>query len=61
MEEKNNESRSNHVTFTARRETCLPVHINKCSSLKKKISIILGYTLTGDLPGTNTFSQNGKN
>jgi hypothetical protein len=31
-----------------------------CSSLKK-ISSILGYTLTGDLPGTNTFLQNGNN
>jgi hypothetical protein len=28
-----------------------------CSSPKK--SSILGYTLTGDLPGTNIFSQNG--
>jgi hypothetical protein len=28
---------------------------------KKMMSSILGYTLTEDLPGTNTFSQNGKN
>jgi hypothetical protein len=55
---KANESKSIHVTFTKRRETCPLVHINKCNSLEK-MSSILGYTLTGDLPGTNTFSQNG--
>jgi hypothetical protein len=32
-----------------------------CNSPEKKISSILGYTFTGDLPGTNTFSQNGNN
>jgi hypothetical protein len=32
-----------------------------CNSNKKKISSILGYTLTGDLPGTTTFPQNGNN
>jgi hypothetical protein len=29
--------------------------------LPKEMSSILGYTLTGDLPGTNTFSKNGNN
>jgi hypothetical protein len=28
---------------------------------KKKVSSILDYTVTGDVPGTNTFSQNGNN
>jgi hypothetical protein len=32
-----------------------------CSSPKEKMSSILSYTLTGGLPGTNTFSQNGNN
>jgi hypothetical protein len=27
----------------------------------KEMSSIVGYTLTGDLTGTNTFSQNGNN
>jgi hypothetical protein len=31
------------------------------SNSPKKMSSILGYTLTGDLPSTNTFSQNGNN
>jgi cob(I)alamin adenosyltransferase len=31
-----------------------------CNSPEKMTSIS-GYTLTGDLPGTNTFSQNGNN
>jgi hypothetical protein len=31
-----------------------------CNSPKKKISSISGYTLTGDLPRTKTFSQSGK-
>jgi hypothetical protein len=29
--------------------------------LPEKILSISGYTLTGDLPGTSTFSQNGNN
>jgi hypothetical protein len=58
---KANEFKSIHVTFTARREICPPVHIKKCNLPKKKISSILGYTLTGNLPGTNTLSQNGNN
>jgi hypothetical protein len=45
---KANESKSVHVTFTTRRETCPPVHINNVQ--------LLTY-----LPGTNTFSQNGNN
>jgi hypothetical protein len=57
---KANESKSVHVTFTTQRETCPPVHINNVQ-LSKKMSSILGYTLTGDLPDTNTFSQNGNN
>jgi hypothetical protein len=36
-----------------------PLHINKVQLPQKKMSSTLGYTLTGDLPGTNTFSQNG--
>jgi hypothetical protein len=51
---KANESKSIHVTFTTQRETM-------CNSTKKKMSSILGYTLTGNLPGTNTFSQDGNN
>jgi hypothetical protein len=53
---KANEFKLIHVTFITRRETCPPVHINNVQLPKKKISSILGYTLTGDLPGTNTFS-----
>jgi hypothetical protein len=33
----------------------------KCNSPKKSMSSVLGYTLTGDLPGAITFSQNGNN
>jgi hypothetical protein len=50
---KANESKSIYVTFTTRR--------TMCNSPKKVMSSILGYTLTGDLPATNTFSQNGNN
>jgi hypothetical protein len=57
---KANESKSIHVTFTTRRETCPPVH-TVCSSPKKKISNISTYTLTGDLPVINTFSKNRNN
>jgi hypothetical protein len=32
-----------------------------CNSPEKKMSSILGYNLTGDLPGTITFLQNGNN
>jgi hypothetical protein len=32
-----------------------------CNSPKKKMSSISGYTLTGDLPGTNIFLRNGNN
>jgi hypothetical protein len=52
---KPNESKSIQATFTTRRETC------NAQLPKKTMSSILGYTLTGDLPGTNTFSQNGNN
>jgi hypothetical protein len=52
---KANESKSTHVTFTTRRATCPPVHIN----LKK--SNISGSTLTEDLPGINIFSPSGNN
>jgi hypothetical protein len=45
---KVNESKQIHVTFTTRRETCPPVHINSGHS-PEKISSIWGYTLTGDL------------
>jgi hypothetical protein len=58
---KANKSKSIHVTFTTRRETCPPVQINNVQFPKKKMSSILGYTLRGDLPGTNTFLQNGNN
>jgi hypothetical protein len=62
---KANESKSNHVTFTTRRERALPPPPQSiqtmCSYPIKKMSSILGYTLTGDLHGTNTFSQNGNN
>jgi hypothetical protein len=53
---KANESKSIQLTFTTRR--CPPVHINSGQLPQKKISSILGFTLTGDLPGTNTFSEN---
>jgi hypothetical protein len=49
----NDESKSIYVTFTTRRETCSPVHINSVQLPKKKISSILGYTLTGDLTQTH--------
>jgi hypothetical protein len=58
---KSNESKSTHITFTTRRETCSPVHKNSVQLPEKKMSRILGYAFTGDLPGTNTFSQNGNN
>jgi hypothetical protein len=58
---KANESKSIHVTFTTRRETCPPVHINYVQLPEKKMSGILDFTLKRDLPGTNTFSQNGNN
>jgi hypothetical protein len=56
-----NESKSIHVTFATRREMCPPVHMNNVQLPKKKMLSILGYTLTGHLPGTNKFSQNGNN
>jgi hypothetical protein len=49
---KANGSKLVHVTCTTRRET---------STSLKKMSSISDCTLTGDLPGTNTFLQNGNN
>jgi hypothetical protein len=37
------------------------VRVNFVHLPKKKMSSSPGYTLSGDLPGTNTFSQNGNN
>jgi hypothetical protein len=56
-------SKSVHITFTTQRKTCPLVHINNVQSPppKKMMSSISGYTLTGDLPGTNTFLQNRNN
>jgi hypothetical protein len=50
--------KSIHVTFTTRKEMCHPVHISNVqpSPTKEDDAKYLGYTLTGDLPGTNTFS-----
>jgi hypothetical protein len=56
-----NRSKSIYVTFTVGRETWPPVSISNMQTPKKKISSISGYILTGDLPGTDTFSQNGYN
>jgi hypothetical protein len=42
---KASEAKPIHVTFTTRRETCFPVHINSVHLPKKKMSSILGYTL----------------
>jgi hypothetical protein len=55
---KTNEYKSIHVTFTTRTPRSI---YTVCSSPKQKMSSILGYTWTGDLPGINTFSQNGNN
>jgi hypothetical protein len=57
---KANESKSIHVTFTTGRETCSRSIETMCNS-PKKMSRIFGCILTGDLPGTNIFSQNGSN
>jgi hypothetical protein len=48
---KANGSKLNHVTFTTQREMYPQVHTNNV----KKFPNIMGYTLTGDLPGTNKF------
>jgi hypothetical protein len=58
---KANESKSVHITFITCRDNCPPVHINKCTFLNNKMSSISGCTSTGDLPSTNTYSQNGSN
>jgi hypothetical protein len=42
---KSNESKSIHVTFTTRRETCLPVHINNVQLLQKEDVKYLGIHL----------------
>jgi hypothetical protein len=57
---KANESKPVYVTFTTRRETCLPVHKNNVNLSQQDVNIS-GYTLTGDLPGTNTYLRNGSN
>jgi hypothetical protein len=55
---KANESKSIHVTLTIRRDTCPPVHINNVQLPQIEDVKYLGiYTLTGDLPGTNTFRK----
>jgi hypothetical protein len=36
-----------------------PGPYKQLSTPPEKMSSISGYTVTGDLPGTNTFSQNG--
>jgi hypothetical protein len=46
-----------HVTFTTEREMCPHIHINVQFT---QMSSTSRYTLTGDLPGTNTFLQNRK-
>jgi hypothetical protein len=56
---KANGSKSIHVTFTTR-EMCPMVHINNVQ-LPEEEDEYLGCILTGDLPSTNTFSQNGNN
>jgi hypothetical protein len=50
------ESKSVHVAFTTRRETCPAVHTNNVQLLRKKTSSLLGCTLTGDSPGVNTYT-----
>jgi hypothetical protein len=59
---KANESKSIHITFTRRRETGPPVHINNVQLPQDDVKY-LGLHLDRrlDLPGTNTFSQNGNN
>jgi hypothetical protein len=54
---KANRYKTVHATFTTRRETCTPVHIKNVQLPKEKISSVWGYTLTGDLPCSNTFAQ----
>jgi hypothetical protein len=49
---KTNESKSIHVS---------PGPYSQIATPSEMMSSVLGYTLTGDLPGTNTFSQNGNN
>jgi hypothetical protein len=57
-----NGSKSIRITCTTRRETCPPGHVNNVKFFpEKKLWSILGYNLPGDLPGTNTFLQNGNN
>jgi hypothetical protein len=46
-----------HIHYTERN---VPPGPYKQCAIPPKYDI-LGYTLTGDLPGTNTFSQNGNN
>jgi hypothetical protein len=58
---KANESKSIHVTFTTRRETCPLVHVNNVQLPQEEDVKYLGLNLTGDLPGIKTFSQNGNN
>jgi hypothetical protein len=58
---KANESKLIHVTFTTRRETCPPVHINNVQLPQKEDVKYLKLHLDRDLPGTNTFLQNGNN
>jgi hypothetical protein len=53
---KANGCKSIHVTFTIRKETAPPVQISNVQPSPKKKSSISDYTLTGDSPGTNTFS-----
>jgi hypothetical protein len=53
-------SKSIHVTFITQRETCPSVQI-MYNFPKRKMSSILGYVLTEDLPSTNTSLQNGNN
>jgi hypothetical protein len=49
------------VTFTTRRATCPPVHINDVQIPQENHVKYLGLILTDDLPGTHTFLQNANN
>jgi hypothetical protein len=57
--DKAKESKSVHVTFTTRRETRPPDHINSVHLPQQEDVKYHGLHL--DLPGANTCSQNGSN
>jgi hypothetical protein len=55
---KANETNSVHVTFTTRRDTCPPVHINDLQIPQENHVKYLGLHLDCRLPGTHTFFLN---